>query len=128
MPNLVDWPMPSSNSNRITHMNCMNQLEIGPECLSKFEISELNTEGEEEEAPNMLALTSNQEWLSFFARKKGFESQILALGHKTIEDFQLPLVFHQWYRNLLKFSPVLNEKYELIKSQGKLQDKAIVLK
>jgi hypothetical protein len=123
VPNLIDWSMPLSNSNRISHMNCMNQLKIGPECLSKFEKNELKSVVEDTEAPTMLALTSNQEWLTFFARKKGFEFQILALGHKTLGDFQLPLVFHQWYKKLFKLSPGLNEKYELIKTQAKLQDK-----
>jgi hypothetical protein len=100
-------------------------VTIRQECLSQFEKSELKTEDEGEEASNMLSITSNQEWLTFFAHQKSFESHILAHDFKTIEDFKLPLVFHQWYTSLFKLSPGLKKKYDLIKRQAKLQDKTI---
>jgi hypothetical protein len=124
LPNLINWSLTQSYNNftNVVHMNCMNQRKPRPECLRKFEVKEVIEDMEKEDAPYILALTSNREWLEFFSRQKSFRSQILANGFKTNENFKIHLVFHQWYKKLFKLAPELNQKYENIKNKAQLDE------
>jgi hypothetical protein len=103
----------------IMYIDCLNQIKIGPECLSQFE------ERDNQNfilSPTFLVLKSNQEWISFILlEKKSLHKQIIHSGYvDSIEDFKFSLMFNKRYRKLFKLTPSMIQKYELLKRQARL--------
>jgi len=123
VPNKIDWSMKSNQikeRKNFMHIDCLNQIKLGPECLSQFE-ERLDENQNLVSSPTFLALKSNQEWISFFARKKSFHKQIIHSGYvDSIEDFKFSLMFNKWYKKLFKLTPEMSQKYELLKRQARL--------
>ena len=67
---------------------------------------------------DIIIVQNNNDWISSFANNKHLESEIRRLGY-TLHNFKLVHVFREWYEQLFKLTPVLQIKYEAIKSKAR---------
>ena len=116
LPNQVNWhPSQQTSSNGTRNfIECHNMAA----CAKKFNslnASSLKTD--------ILSLSVNHDWLSYFSNNKNMQAQVLSSGFNSSEKFKLVYVFKDWYNKLFKLSPTFEKKYELILQNASLASK-----
>ena len=116
LPNQVNWnPNEYKLDGKKLHMSCLDRID----CMRTFD-DIIDAASKEELDNDILTVTVNNDWLTYFSQNHKFKERIEKLGYST-EKFKLVHLFKEWFSKLFKFSPSYQTEYDSLKqklSQG----------
>jgi hypothetical protein len=113
LPNEINWNIKDQILNGTqTSLYCID----APTCVNHFKnVNMSNFEIDN----NIVNIQLNNDWLAHFSNDKQIQDYVVKLGYSP-EKFKLIYMMNEWYTKLFKLSPLMQEKYDLIKENAKI--------